>query len=60
MYESLINKAERFMAGIPPQESSPLSRAVMDLKEALTTDNSTNIDAAGDRLIDMMFAWENQ
>ncbi|MEA5613641.1 hypothetical protein VB671_13060, partial [Nodularia spumigena UHCC 0040] len=59
-YESLINKAERFMAGIPPQESSPLSRAVMDLKEALTTDNSTNIDAAGNRLIDMMFAWENQ
>jgi molecular chaperone DnaK len=59
-YESLINKAERFMAGIPPQERSPLSRAVMDLKEALTTDNSTNIDAAGDRLIDMMFAWENQ
>ncbi len=59
-YESLINKAERFMNGIPPQERSPLSRAVMDLKAALSTNNSTNIDAAGDRLIDMMFEWENQ
>ncbi len=59
-YESLINKAERFMAGIPPQERSPLSRAVMDLKEALITDNSRLLDEAGDRLIDMMFEWENQ
>ncbi|MEH2335957.1 Hsp70 family protein [Nostoc sp.] len=59
-YESLINKAERFMAGIPPQERSPLSRAVMDLKEALITDNSRLIDETGDRLIDMMYEWENQ
>lgn len=58
-YESLINKAERCMAGIPPQERSPLSRAVMELKEALITDNSSQIDEAGDRLIDMMFEWEN-
>lgn len=58
-YESLINKAERFMAGIPPQERSPLSRAVMDLKEALVTDNSKLIDESGNRLIDMMFEWEN-
>lgn len=59
-YESLINKAERFMAGIPPQERSPLSSAVMDLKKALMNDNSKEIDEAGDRLIDMMYEWENQ
>ncbi|MHC5675558.1 hypothetical protein [Nostoc sp.] len=53
-YESLINKAERFMAGIPPQERSPLSRAVMDLKDALITDNSRLLDETGDRLIDNM------
>lgn len=59
-FESLINKAEGFMAGIPPQERSPISRAVMDLKEALMTDNAHEIEVAGDRLIDMMYEWENQ
>jgi len=58
-YESLINKAERFMAGIPLEERYSLSRAVVDLKEALMTDNTSLIDEAGDRLIDMMFASEN-
>ena len=59
-YEGLIERADRFMAGIPPQERSPLSRAVTELKEALTVDSKEEIDKAGDRLVDLMFDMENQ
>lgn len=58
-YEGLINKAERFMAGIPPQERSPLSDIVMELKKALMNDNIQEIQKAGDRLIDELFDLEN-
>ncbi|NJM70912.1 MAG: Hsp70 family protein [Scytonema sp. RU_4_4] len=49
-YEGLISKAERYMAGIPPQERSPLSDIVMELKKALMNDNIQEIQKAGDRL----------
>ncbi|MBR8833688.1 MAG: Hsp70 family protein [Stigonema ocellatum SAG 48.90 = DSM 106950] len=58
-YEGLINKAERFMADIPPQERSPLSDIVMDLKKALMNDNTEEIQKTGDRLIDELFDLEN-
>ncbi len=58
-YEGLINKAERFMADIPPQERSPLSDIVMDLKKALMNDNTAEIQSTGDRLVDFLFDLEN-
>jgi molecular chaperone DnaK len=58
-YESLLNKAERYMESIPASERAPLSTVVMQLKEALVDDNSSKIEKAGDRLTDMMFDLEN-
>src|SRR5579883_443453 len=58
-YEGLINKAERFMANIPPQERSPLSDIVMDLKKALMNDNIQQVQIAGDHLVDFLFDLEN-
>ncbi|MBW4632465.1 MAG: Hsp70 family protein [Iphinoe sp. HA4291-MV1] len=58
-YEGLINKAERYMAGIPPQERSPLSDIVMELKKALMNDNIQEIQKVGDRLVDFLFDLEN-
>jgi molecular chaperone DnaK len=58
-YEGLINKAERFMENIPPQERSPLSDIVMDLKKALLNDNTQQIQIVGDRLVDFLFDLEN-
>jgi molecular chaperone DnaK len=58
-YEGLINKAERYMAGIPPQERSPLSDVVMELKKALMNDSIAEIQQAGDRLVDFLFDLEN-
>ena len=58
-YEGLINKAERFMTDIPPQERSPLSDIVMDLKKALMNDNTEEIQKTGDRLVDFLFDQEN-
>ncbi|QDL11400.1 molecular chaperone DnaK [Brasilonema octagenarum UFV-E1] len=58
-YEGLINKAERYMAGIPPQERSPLSDIVMELKKALMNDNIQEIQKAGDSLVDLLFDLEN-
>ncbi len=58
-YEGLINKADRFMVDIPPQERSPLSDIVMDLKKALINDNTEQIQKAGDRLVDFLFDLEN-
>lgn len=58
-YEGLINKAERYMAGIPPQERSPLSDIVMELKKALMNDSIEEIQKAGDRLVDFLFDLEN-
>lgn len=57
-YEAIINKAERFMAEIPPPERPPLSNVVMELKEALLSDNTEVIQKAGDRLVDLMFDLE--
>ncbi|MGF1524572.1 MAG: Hsp70 family protein [Leptolyngbyaceae cyanobacterium] len=54
-YKGVINRAERYMAKIPPEERSPLSRAVMDLKEALMTNDIKRIESTGDRLVDLMF-----
>ncbi|NMG11162.1 Hsp70 family protein [Brasilonema sp. UFV-L1] len=58
-YEGLISKAERYMAGIPPQERSPLSDIVMELKKALMNDEIQEIQKAGDRLVDFLFDSEN-
>jgi len=58
-YEGLINKADRFMVDIPPQERSPLSDIVMDLKKALINDNTEQIQRAGDHLVDFLFDLEN-
>jgi molecular chaperone DnaK len=58
-YEGLINKAERYMAGIPPQERSPLSDIVMELKKALMNDSIEQIQNVGDRLVDFLFDLEN-
>ncbi|ARV58467.1 molecular chaperone DnaK [Nostocales cyanobacterium HT-58-2] len=58
-YEGLISKAERYMAGIPPQERSPLSDIVMELKKALMNDSIEEIQKAGDRLVDFLFDLEN-
>ncbi|MBW4509114.1 MAG: Hsp70 family protein [Scytonematopsis contorta HA4267-MV1] len=57
-YEALINKAELFMAQIPPQERSPLYEIVMSLKEALINDNVREIQVMGDCLVDIMFSFE--
>ncbi|WP_017317531.1 Hsp70 family protein [Mastigocladopsis repens] len=58
-YEGLINKAERYMAGIPPQERSPLSDIVMELKKGLMNDSIEEIQKAGDHLVDFLFDLEN-
>lgn len=58
-YEGLINRAERFLAVIPPLEREPLSGIVMNLKEALMTDNTKEIERLGDQLLDMMFDVES-
>ena len=58
-YEGLIDQADRFMASIPPQERFPLSRAVSELKETLTIDNSEDIERMGSYLVDLMFDLEN-
>ncbi|MDF5717708.1 MAG: Hsp70 family protein [Rhizonema sp. NSF051] len=58
-YEGLIHKAERFMAEIPPQERSPLSDIVMDLKKYLVNDHTLEIKRTGDLLVDCLFDLEN-
>jgi molecular chaperone DnaK len=58
-YESLIYKAESFMSEIPAEERSPLSRAVLELKEALITNDDSSIQTAGETLVDLMFDLEN-
>lgn len=58
-YKGVIDRAERYMAKIPPEERSPLSRAVMDLKEALINNDVKKIESAGDRLVDLMFELGN-
>ncbi len=58
-YEAIIEKAERFMAGIPSEEQPPLSDAVIELKEALIEDNTEEIEKAGERLIDLIYDLEN-
>jgi molecular chaperone DnaK len=54
-YEAVINKAERFLAAIPPQEREPLSQIAIDLKVALATDNVEQIEKWGNILVDTMF-----
>jgi molecular chaperone DnaK len=54
-YEAVINKAERFLAQIPPQEREPLSQIAIDLKVALATDNVEQIEKWGNLLVDTMF-----
>ena len=60
-YKSIIDKAERFMADdITAEEKASLSSAVKELKEALTNDDASKIEIAGERLVDLMFDLENR
>ncbi|MBD2770943.1 Hsp70 family protein [Iningainema tapete] len=58
-YEGLINKAERLLTEMPSDDRLPLSDLVIDLKTALMNDNTEEIQAVGDRLVDFLFDLEN-
>ena len=59
-YEAIVDKAERFMADISAEERASLSEALRELKEALTNDDASKIETAGERLVDLMFDLENR
>lgn len=55
----LIEKADKFLESMPPEERSPLSDIVSKLKEALANNDAEKIETLGGDLIDLMYDLEN-
>ncbi|MEM8719119.1 MAG: Hsp70 family protein [Cyanobacteria bacterium P01_G01_bin.39] len=58
-YEAIIDKAEKISDSLNSEEKTQLTDVVRELKQALTNNNSQEIEEVGDRLVDLMFDLED-
>ncbi|QSJ18551.1 Hsp70 family protein [Nostoc sp. UHCC 0702] len=54
-YEPIINKAERKLTEVSSEQRTSLSQEITRLKQALESNNSEEIQEAGDKLTDLLF-----
>lgn len=59
-YEAIIDKAEKISDSLNSEERTQLADLLRELKQALTNNNSQEIEEAGDRLVDLMFDLEDR
>lgn len=59
-YEAIIDKAEKISDSLNSEEKTQLNDLLRELKQALTNNNSQEIEEAGDRLVDLMFDLEDR